>query len=66
VEELITVCIVANSLSWQDENYAVNLLVADIVLLKCSHPIATFLESLSLAKERLRCIYRQGSFAIDI
>ncbi len=63
MEELSTVCIVANSLSSQDENYEVNLLVAEIVPLKCSPPIATFLESLSLAKEKMRSIYRLGLLA---
>jgi hypothetical protein len=60
VEELSTVCIVANCLSSQDENYEVNLLIAEIVPLKCSHPIATFLESLFLAKEKMQSIYRLG------
>ena len=60
VKELSTVCIVVNSLSSQDEDYEVNLLVVEIVGLKCSHPIATFRESLSLAKEKMRSIHRQG------
>jgi hypothetical protein len=63
VEELSTVCIVADSLSSQAENYEVNLLIAETVPLKCSHPIATFLESLSLAKEKIQSIYRPGLLA---
>ena len=63
MEEPSTVYIAANSLSSQDENYEANPLVAEIVPLKCSHPIATFLESLSLAKEKMLSIYRQGLLA---
>ena len=63
MEELSTVCIVANSLSSQDENYEVNLLIAEIVPLKCSHPIATFLESLFWVEEKMRSVCRLGLLA---
>lgn len=43
VEEPSTACIVANSLSSQDENYEVNLLIAVTVLFMRSHPITSFL-----------------------
>jgi hypothetical protein len=50
---------VANSLSNEDENYEVNLLVAEIVPLKYTPPNATFLESLSLAREKMWSLDRQ-------
>lgn len=62
VEEISTVCIVANNLSSQEYKHAVNLLIEKILPFKFNHPIATFLESLSLAKEKIQSIYKCQGF----